>query len=621
MGQSASDLTKITCECGVSLKVPKSAIGKKAKCPKCSIVFVIKQPPLKEDSVYGLSSEPDASSFLDDLAGLEGGGTKIDETPDEGRKVRCPKCGADMVQTARICTQCGYDKESGRTLATAKAAKPSSSGFIRRLGASMGGFLMGAILSGVGAAIGAVVWAVIAIMSGFEIGWLAIGVGALAGYGMLLGYPARNTRAGLVAACMAIFGMVLGKMFIFVFVLRALITGDTSNIDIQRMIVAHHLTEARLDEQELRGEAERDEQWESVYTDIAEELESWSDEQVRTRVEELNAESERRNVAYEEGGFTIIRVARRRADRRAEKLGLAPDHADRETLYNEEFNACKNLSKEQLADEVKVIDNWQEVGRWEDETYVLYHLMDQFAHKEVADRRVEKEAGTPDEFWNPSDRELKRFREAATAKVEDLSPDARVTQSRTIEAEQEREYRVSNLANHFAMRRGDAAGLPSDDPKRDEFRKEESKRHQALDDVALEEATTTLTAWEEDGKWSDDAFVRDNLIYILLRDAIMTQRVEEHSEDEEIWVPTQEEWTEFYTAAAEKVDAIPPDKRVQWTRDEEARLARVWEERFAADMQEDAVELAASGMAWFFAMFHPLDGLFLLSRISQMECS
>ncbi|MCH7924851.1 MAG: hypothetical protein IIC51_04890, partial [Planctomycetes bacterium] len=97
-------MTKIKCECGVSLKVPKSAVGKKAKCPKCSKVFVIAEPPPKENSVYGLSSEPDASSFLDDLASLERSGTKIDETPDESRKVRCPKCGASMEEKARICT-------------------------------------------------------------------------------------------------------------------------------------------------------------------------------------------------------------------------------------------------------------------------------------------------------------------------------------------------------------------------------------------------------------------------------------------------------------------------------------------------------------------------------------
>lgn len=615
MGQSASDLTKIKCECGVSLKVPKSAVGKKAKCPKCGKVFVIAEPPPKEDSVYGLSSEPDESSFLDDLANLERSGTKIDETPDEGRTARCSKCGADIAEKARICTQCGYDKESGRTLATAKVAKPSSPGLVRRLAASMGGLLKGTLLSGVGAAVGAALWAVIAIMSGYEIGWIAIGVGALAGYGMHIGYPAENARAGFVAACMALFGILLGKLFIFVFFVHALITGNTSDIDIQRMIVAEALTEERLTEKGIWGE-ERDEQWESVSEDVEREVEGWSDEGVQARAAELKAEQDRQNAYFDEDGLTIMRVARHRAARRADKLGLAPDHPDREKLYPEEFDACKKLSKAQLADELKAIDQWRESDRWADETYVYNHLIEQKTEKAIEDRRTEKEVESPDDYWEPNEAERKGFREAAKTEVDDLSPDARLTQAQSIEDEQEREYRVSSLANHYAMRRGNAAGLSYGDPKRDELLDEESKRCEALDDDALKKATTTMTAWEENDKWSDDAYVRDNLIYMFARNAIEKQREEEHADEEEYWTPTPEEWTEFHTAAADVVDAIPPGKRVQRTHDEEARLERVQEERFAAAGREEAAELAAGVVAAYFSMFGIFDGLFLLLAVS-----
>jgi len=615
MGQSASDLTKIKCECGVSLKVPKSAVGKKAKCPKCGKVFVIAEPPPKEDSVYGLSSEPDASSFLDDLASLERSGTKIDETPDEGREVRCPKCGADMLKKARTCTQCGYDKESGRTLAAAKVAKPSSPGLIRRLARSMGGLMKGTILSGVGAVIGAALWAVIAIMSGFEIGWIAIGVGALAGYGMLLGYPAQNTRAGFIAACMALFGILLGKLFIFVFLVRALITGDTSDIDIQRMIVAQALTEERLTEQGVWGE-ERDEQWESVSDDAGRDVEGWSDEQVRTRAAELKAQQDRQNAYFEEDGFTIMRVARHRAARRADKLELAFDHPDRENFYAEEFDVCKNLSKAQLADEIKAIDQWREGDRWTNETYVYNHLIEQKTDQAIEERRKEKEVQSPDDYWDPNERELKRFHEAAKTEVDDLSPDARLAQAQSIDAEHERQYRVLILAGHYARRRGDAACLSYGDPKRDELLNEESQRYEALDDDALKKATATLKAWEENDKWSDDPYVRDNLIYMFARNAIAKQREEEHSDGEEYWTPTAEEWTEFHTAAAEIVDAIPPNKRVQRTHDEEARLERARDERAAVIAREETAEMAAGVVAAYFSMFGLFDGLFLLLAVS-----
>ena len=103
---------------------------------------------------------------------------------------------------------------------------------------------------------------------------------------------------------------------------------------------------------------------------------------------------------------------------------------------------------------------------------------------------------------------------------------------------------------------------------------------------------------------------------MFVRNAIAKQREEQHSDDEEYWIPTPKEWTEFYSAAAEVVDAIPPSQHVQRTRDEEARLERVREERVAADDREVAAELAASTVAAFFSMFGPLDGLFLLLAVS-----
>lgn len=614
MGQSASDLTKIKCACGVSLKVPKSAVGKKAKCPKCSKVFVIAEPPPKEDSVYGLSSEPDASSFLDDLASIERSGTKIADTRDEARKVRCPKCGASIEEKAKICIQCGYDMESGRTLAAVKVAKPASPGLISRISGALGGLMKGTLLSGVGAVFGAVTWAVIAIVSGFEIGWIAVGVGALAGYGMLLGYPAENARAGFIAACMALFGILLGKLFIFAFFVHALITGDTSDIDIQRMIVAEALTEERLSEQGIWGE-DRDEQWDFVSDGADRDVAGWSEERVRTRAAELRAEQDRQLGYLAEDGFSIIRVARHRAERRADKLGLSSDHPDREKLYEEEFDACKNLSKAQIADEVRGVDHWEEVGRWADETYVHIDLIERKTNKAIEDRRTEKEAEFPDDDWEPSEGERERFREAAEAVVADLSSDERLAQLQSIEAEQEREYRVSILADHYAVRRGDAAGLAYDDPKRDEFLNEEYERCDAFDDEALNKATTTLTAWEENDKWSDDAYVRDNLIYMFVGNAIAKQREEEHSDDE-YWMPSTKKWAEFYTAAAEVVDTIPPNERVQRTHDEEAQLERVRDDRVAADDREVAAELAASAVTAYFSMFGPLDGLFLLLAVS-----
>jgi len=167
------------------------------------------------------------------------------------------------------------------------------------------------------------------------------------------------------------------------------------------------------------------------------------------------------------------------------------------------------------------------------------------------------------------------------------------------------------------MLRGNAEGLSYVDPKRDQYLEEETERFEAFDSDALDDAATSLTAWEENDKWADDAYVRDNLIYTFVDHAIDEQREAEHSHDEEYWMPTPEAWTEFYAAAAETVDAIPPNKRVQRTHDEVARMERVQEERYAMDDRRAAAEMAADTMAAFFSsMFSPLDGLFLLLAVS-----
>ena len=44
------------------------------------------------------------------------------------------------------------------------------------------------------------------------------------------------------------------------------------------------------------------------------------------------------------------------------------------------------------------------------------------------------------------------------------------------------------------------------------------------------------------------------MIYTFAGNAIDEQRQEEHADDETFWMPTAEEWTPIYTAAAEKVE-------------------------------------------------------------------
>jgi len=64
----------------------------------------------------------------------------------------------------------------------------------------------------VGALIGAVVWAAITATTNFQIGYMAIGVGFLAGYAMRTLSGGRERIEGIIAGIVALLGCALGNL-------------------------------------------------------------------------------------------------------------------------------------------------------------------------------------------------------------------------------------------------------------------------------------------------------------------------------------------------------------------------------------------------------------------------
>ena len=88
--------------------------------------------------------------------------------------------------------------------------------------------MIGVGLSGAGALLGAFVWALIAIITGFEIGWIAWGVGFCAGAGMAYGHHLSDGiddfLGGATASTMSVFGILAGKYAVYQFVVLAAIS-------------------------------------------------------------------------------------------------------------------------------------------------------------------------------------------------------------------------------------------------------------------------------------------------------------------------------------------------------------------------------------------------------------
>lgn len=88
-------------------------------------------------------------------------------------------------------------------------------------------YVMAAIGGLVGAVIGGIIWAGIAIVADLEIGYVAIGVGALAGWGVVMG---TNGTRGLpfqgIAVAAALFGLFVGKYLAAVYFYREVLIED-----------------------------------------------------------------------------------------------------------------------------------------------------------------------------------------------------------------------------------------------------------------------------------------------------------------------------------------------------------------------------------------------------------
>jgi len=138
----------------------------------------------------------------------------------------CPGCKRhleaarmELSNGALMCKTCIQNQR----MAYAAPARASASGST--------GFVLAPIAGAVGAMVGAGIWAAIAIATDFEVGYVAVLVGFLAGLGVRWGAGGQGS-AGLqvLAAILAFAGMLAAKYFIFAYVVIQM--GHKEGIDV-----------------------------------------------------------------------------------------------------------------------------------------------------------------------------------------------------------------------------------------------------------------------------------------------------------------------------------------------------------------------------------------------------
>lgn len=300
-----TDPVRFNCDnCGAKIKVPSSAVGRRVKCPKCAALLTVPapEPAVAEPREDELGFADDGDDLLGDLAAAERSAEALAQ-PDLA--ATAPPAAPPMPRPPA-----GGGVAAG-TAGAAGAALGSLTSFA-------GPFVLGCVFSAVGAAIGGAIWFGVAMATEYEIGWIAWGLGGMAGFGMHVGYRKSNGMAGVIAAGVSVAAILLAKVAIFHFVTQPLFdsfSDEGVGVEAVRSRVIEAVTDEILEQRGYSWDDDMDEEafdaaWEEAEREATVQVRAMSDEQLRARDIELMRETvvipiadeilEERGITYED---------------------------------------------------------------------------------------------------------------------------------------------------------------------------------------------------------------------------------------------------------------------------------------------------------------------------------
>jgi hypothetical protein len=154
--------------------------------------------------------------------------------------------------------------------------------------------------------IGALLWAGVAVLVGWELRIIAVALGGLAGYGMALGHDNDNgLLAGIVAGFIAFCGIIGAKILIVIFLVATLVTTGMDNL--QREMVVQGIAQEIIEQQGGNPANISLDQRERAVRTAREAVESMDDAQLEAKFQELEAKWENNAPAElaEAGEFEV----------------------------------------------------------------------------------------------------------------------------------------------------------------------------------------------------------------------------------------------------------------------------------------------------------------------------
>lgn len=191
--------------CGVTLMGKPKQDGAVLTCPTCkaSARFEAVMPVRRPG---GASVPPAPAPAAREDGGAPAGAPDVSST--------CPKCGGTMEPGSASCVACGQSAMRGTPAAVSAATPAAELGKGGPRPDLSGRFAMALAVGGVAAAACGIVWALIAVQTGYEVGYVAWGVGLATGFAVTRVTPERSPKVGAAAAGLAVAGILIGKIFI-----------------------------------------------------------------------------------------------------------------------------------------------------------------------------------------------------------------------------------------------------------------------------------------------------------------------------------------------------------------------------------------------------------------------
>ena len=129
--------------------------------------------------------------------------------------MNCPNCNAERPESAIRC-DCGYNFgtntiEEDETEGSVTIDQEKWQLLVQQMREKQN-LAQGILFGGIAAGIGAIIWAAVTIATGYQIGWLAVGVGFLVGMAVRLFGKGIDPVFGIAGAALSLIGCLGGNL-------------------------------------------------------------------------------------------------------------------------------------------------------------------------------------------------------------------------------------------------------------------------------------------------------------------------------------------------------------------------------------------------------------------------